>query len=327
MEADKLMTDRIKIIMDCDPGVDDALALAYAAANSDSFELLAVTSVSGNQSIEKVTRNALDLTEFYGLSVPVARGMDAPLIRDAIYAGEVHGATGLGNCILPQAAKQLRPENAVVFLHKVISSLPAGEQVTLIPTGPLTNIALLLKVFPEVKDKIRQIVFMGGAAMGGNTTPAAEFNIYVDPEAAKIVFRSKIPLVMCGLDATHPSNITREQIAQLVSCADPIPHACGEMAIFSLNQPYNKGKEAVSIHDAVPFVYLLHPEIFTAKKAHLDVDCSEGISRGSTICDFRCQNYEESQLNALVLMNADTSAFQEQLLGAIYQLGKNLSQK
>ena len=321
------MSNKIKIIMDCDPGVDDALALAYAAANSDSFELLAVTSVSGNQSIEKVTRNALDLTEFYGLPVPVAQGMEAPLIRDAVFAGEVHGATGLGSCVLPKAKKHLQPENAVVFLHKVISALPDGEQVTLVPTGPLTNIALLLKVFPEVKSKISQIVFMGGAAMGGNTTPAAEFNIYVDPEAAKIVFKSGVPLVMCGLDATHPSHITDDQISQLLASEDPVPHACGEMAVFSLNQPYNKGKNAVSIHDAVPFIYLLHPEIFTAKKAHLDVDRSEGVSRGSTICDFRCQNYEESQLNALVLMDADTAAFQKQLLDGIYQLGKTLSQK
>ena len=313
--------------MDCDPGVDDALAMAYAASNSDFFELLAVTSVSGNQSIEKVTRNALNLTEFYGLSVPVAQGMGAPLTRDAIFAGEVHGATGLGNCVLPKASKKLQPENAVVFLHKVIAALPDEEQVTLVPTGPLTNIALLLKVFPEVKSKISRIVFMGGAAMGGNTTPAAEFNIYVDPEAAKIVFKSGVPLVMCGLDATHPSHITREQISQLLASKDPVPHACGEMASFSLNQPYNKGKDAVSIHDAVPFIYLLHPEIFTLQKAHLDVDCSEGISRGSTICDFRCQNYEDSRQNALILMNADTPAFQEQLLGAIYQLGEKLSQK
>ena len=147
--------------MDCDPGIDDALALAYAAANRDVFELLGVTTVAGNQTIEKVTGNALDLTEFFRLDVPVAQGMESPLIREIQTAPDVHGPTGLGYCQLPKSSRQPVQENAILFMYKTIMALPENEKVTLISTGPLTNIGLLLKIFPEVKDKIDQIVFMG----------------------------------------------------------------------------------------------------------------------------------------------------------------------
>ena len=309
-----------KIIIDCDPGVDDAIALACAAANSDRLEILAVTTVGGNQAIEKVTRNALDLVDFYGLDVPVAMGAGTPLIREPKYAPEIHGENGLGKCALPKTDRTPEKENAVLFLRKILLTLPEGEKATLVPTGPMTNIALLLKLFPEVKDRIREIVFMGGATCGGNATPSAEFNIYVDPEAAKIVFRSGIPLVMCGLDVTLKCCLTRGQILKLCQSPQRIAKLCGDMAGFSLENSSNKYRGVVSIHDAVPIFYLLHPEIFTVKRTILDVECSDGVSRGTTLCDFRWWEHEEEEMKDLVLMDADTKAFQEKLIEALYGL-------
>ena len=309
-----------KIIIDCDPGVDDAIALAFAAANRDRLELLAVTTVGGNQAIEKVTRNALDLLDFYGLDVPVAMGADSPLIREPMYAPEVHGENGLGNCALPKTSRTPEKENAVLFLRKILLALPEGEKATLVPIGPMTNIALLVKLFPEVKDRIREIVFMGGAACGGNVTSSAEFNIYVDPEAAKMVFRSGIPLVMCGLDATLKCCLTRGQVLKLCQSPQRIAKLCGDMAGFALENSSSEYRGVVSIHDAVPLLYLLHPEIFTVKRTILDVDCSDGVSRGTTLCDFRWWEHEEEEMKDFVLMDADTKAFQEKLIEALYGL-------
>ena len=165
--------EKRKIIMDCDPGVDDAIALAYAAAHPEAFELLAVTSVTGNQTIDKVTRNALDLVSLYRLSIPVARGAETPLLRDPQPASDYHGANGLGNVEIPRSQEDVVEESAVFFMKKLISELPEGEKITLICTAPLTNVALLLKVFPEVKEKIQEILLMGGAVAGGNVTASA----------------------------------------------------------------------------------------------------------------------------------------------------------
>ena len=224
------MGDKIKVIMDCDPGIDDGIALAYAAAHQDELELLAVTTSAGSTRIERVTQNALELVDFYRLKVPVAGGQDRPLVKAAIYAEEFHGETGLGHCVLPEAKSEAASDNAVLFIRDILKAIPEGEQVVMIETAPMTNLALLLKVFPEIKNKIRKIVFTGGAAKGGNITPAAEFNIYADPEAAKIVFDSGIPLIMCGLDATLKCNLTRNQIMKLCQSGDPAARACGDMA-------------------------------------------------------------------------------------------------
>lgn len=318
------MTMKRKLIIDCDPGVDDAVALAFAAAHPEEFDILAITTVSGNQTIGKVTQNALNLVDFYKLDVPVARGMAEPITRIPVYAEETHGETGLGYCVLPVTSRCAEEEHAVLYLRKILLSLPEKERITFIATGPLTNLAMLLKLFPEVKSKIREIVFMGGAACGGNVTPAAEFNIYTDPEAARIVFHAGIPLVMCGLDATLHCTLTRRQVTKLCQSQSPVAKACGDMVGFSLENTSSKYRGEVSVHDAVPYMYLLHPEIFTIKPAILDVDCSEGPSRGATLCDFRWWDHEEGELDSFILMDADKSKFQEYLIMALFELGEAL---
>ena len=313
------MGEKIKVIMDCDPGIDDGIALAYAAAHQDEIELLAVTTFAGNQTIDKVTKNALELVDFYGLKVPVARGQERPLVKEVIHAEEFHGETGLGHCVLPETGTKAASDNAVFFIREILDDLPEGQQVTFIATAPMTNLALLLRVFPEVKDKIRRIVFMGGAVKGGNVTPAAEFNIYADPEAAKIVFEAGIPLVMCGLDATMKCNLTRNQIMKLCQSGNPVARACGDMAGYVLENS-SKYRCVASIHDAVPFMYLLHPEFFKMEKAILDVDCSDGAGRGAMLCDFRWWLHDEEKIKDMILTDADTESFQQELFEAIYSV-------
>ena len=310
-----------KIIMDCDPGIDDAMALAYAASRPDAFKILAVTTVAGNQELQKVTANALDLTAFYGLDTEVAAGMSQPLINKLAPATDYHGENGLGNCVLPGSEKQAVEEMAVFYIRRKLMELPENEKATLVCTAPLTNIAMLLKLFPEVKSRICEIIFMGGSASGGNVTASAEFNIYTDPEAAKIVFGSGVPLVMCGLDVTEKCVLTASQIAKLAQSGNKIAHFCGEMGAYSLDHG-NKYKRVVRIHDAVPFMYLTHPEIFEAEKAVLDVECSDCASRGRTICDFRWWREEELESNNLVLMRADSTEFQKYLIEGLYELGE-----
>lgn len=305
--------------MDCGPGIDDGIALAYAAAHQDEIELLAVTTFAGNQTIDKVTKNALELVDFYGLKVPVARGQERPLVKEVIHAEEFHGETGLGHCVLPETGTKAASDNAVFFIREILDDLPEGQQVTFIETAPMTNLALLLRVFPEVKDKIRRIVFMGGAVKGGNVTPAAEFNIYADPEAAKIVFEAGIPLVMCGLDATMKCNLTRNQIMKLCQSGNPVARACGDMAGYVLENS-SKYRCVASIHDAVPFMYLLHPEFFKMEKAILDVDCSDGAGRGAMLCDFRWWLHDEEKIKDMILTDADTESFQQELFEAIYSV-------
>lgn len=305
--------------MDCDPGIDDGIVLAYAAAHQDEIELLAVTTFAGNQTIDKVTKNALELVDFYGLKVPVARGQERPLVKEVIHAEEFHGETGLGHCVLPETGTKAASDNAVFFIREILDDLPEGQQVTFIETAPMTNLALLLRVFPEVKDKIRRIVFMGGAVKGGNVTPAAEFNIYADPEAAKIVFEAGIPLVMCGLDTTMKCNLTRNQIMKLCQSGNPVARACGDMAGYVLENS-SKYRCVASIHDAVPFMYLLHPEFFKMEKAILDVDCSDGAGRGAMLCDFRWWLHDEEKIKDMILTDADTESFQQELFEAIYSV-------
>ena len=301
---------RRNIIIDGDPGIDDAVALALTSAHKSELNLLAFTTVAGNQGIERVTTNALKLTTFLGLEdVPVAKGMDCPLIREVLDAGYVHGSTGLGDCQLPETDKKLVPENAVVFMANLIKNLPEGEKVTLVPIGPLTNISMLLKVFPEVKERIEMICLMGGATVGGNVTTTGEFNIWEDPEAAQMVFAAGVPIVMVGLDVTNRCGFNRDQVKVLMDSTNPRTHAYGEMLDFYFRSPVYFGSPVVAVHDAVVITYLLHPEWFTARKMHVEIDCSEGRNRGMTVCEYR--EWVGAEKNATVLLDGEIEKIAE----------------
>lgn len=308
------------IIIDCDPGVDDAVALALAAAFRSKFRLLAITTVAGNQTLERVTRNALDLAALLHLDVPVASGCDAPLIRHKETAADVHGPTGLGDCRLPRSGAEPVSDNAVIFLRDTILSLPDEEQITLLPIGPLTNIALLLKTFPEVKKRIDLICLMGGGLNGGNVTPTAEFNIWADPEAAQMVFSVGIPIVMCGLDATMDGGLTRPQVTGLLQGGGAVSGYFGQMLDFYFRCESYRGRDVVAIHDATTILYLLHPELFPTVTCPVSIDCSEGMNRGMTVGDRRAFAPADQPPITVLTGVSDPLRYQEILLDAFQRL-------
>ncbi len=313
--------NRRKIIIDCDPGIDDAVMLCLAAAYQEQLEILAVTTVAGNQTIDKVSGNALKIIDFLNLKVPVAKGMETHLMKPVNVAEEAHGEDGLGGVEIPEAVSETEKEHGVLYLHRIL--MEQKEKITLVVTGPCTNIAMLFRLFPQVKEKIDQIILMGGGVKCGNCTAAAEFNIYEDPEAAQIVFQSGIPIVMAGLDVTWQCGLTRKQIEKLCQMGGKVGRFCGDMAGYAFENSFNDLRKILPLHDAVTIMYLVHPEIFEGEKAFVQVDCSEGPSRGRTICDFRWWRFQEDP-EIKVLLYADSQKFQELLIDAFYELDERL---
>ena len=304
------------IIIDCDPGIDDIVALCFAIAKEDKLNILGITTVAGNQSIEKVTKNALGLMSFLNKDIKVAKGAKGPLVRVKRPAINVHGENGVGDYKLPEGA-ELYSDNAITFLRDTIMN--ADDKVTLVPVGPLTNIALLLKTFPEVIEKIELLSIMGGSTNGGNCTPTAEFNVWADPEAARIVFDSKLPIVMSGLNVTHCTGLYREDVDNLLKSDGKVSHMCGEILDFYFRGDHVKSGKFTPIHDACSIMYLVHPELYQYKHMDVKVDCSEDLNRGYTACDVReWIDYDESYPK--ILTSVDQDRFTEILLKELYKL-------
>lgn len=307
---------RKNIIIDCDPGIDDVIAISLALANEDKLNILGITTVAGNQSIEKVTKNTLGLLSFYNKDIPVAKGAKGPLIREKRPASNVHGENGVGDYKLPEG-RELYSDNAVTFLRDTI--LNSKEKVTLVPVGPLTNIALLIKTFPEVTGNIEELSIMGGATIGGNVTPTAEFNIWADPEAARIVFDSKLPIVMSGLNVTHSTGLYREDVARMLKSTGRATSMFGEIVNFYFQGDHVNNGTFTPLHDACSIMYLIHPELFKYRHMPVKVDCSEDLNRGMTACDVRdWVAYDESFPK--VLTEVDLEKFRELLLEDLYKL-------
>ena len=204
------------------------------------------------------------------------------------------------------------------MIRDAIMNLPEDEKMTLVPVGPLTNIALLLKVYPEVNTRIKEIVLMGGGTFG-NRTPTAEFNIWGDPEAAKIVFDSDLPIVMCGLDVTHKSGLDRNQVEAMFTSQNEVQQAFGDMLKFYFDSPAYINSDLVHIHDAVAVIYVTNPEIFKGIQVSVDVDCTDDINRGMTVCDLR-KTAPEAGRNVTLLNDIDLTAFQNILLEKLSSL-------
>jgi len=301
----------MELILDCDPGHDDAVALLLALASTEA-ELVGVTTVAGNQTLDKTTANALRLLEFAGRpEIPVAAGADRPLVREQHVAANVHGETGLDGPELPPPAGAPVGEHAVDFLAATV----AGR--TLVPTGPLTNVALLLALHPETRPD--RIVLMGGAIGEGNTTPAAEFNIWHDPEAAHRVFESGIPVTMVGLDVTHQAIVTPEMQEEL-RIAGRAGKLVAELVDFYSRFHAERYPElgGSPMHDPVALAYALRPELLEVRPARIEVDCSWGLGRGRTNVDFRGRGGEP---NADVAVGIDSPAFIRFLVERIASLG------
>lgn len=279
-----------KIIIDCDPGQDDAinLFLALPKEANPAYEILAITAVAGNVGLEKTERNARLLCELTGRTdIPVYAGCDAPLKYTLATAEEVHGREGLEGVDIYEPAMPLESEHAVDL---IVKTLLAGEDhsITLVVTGPLTNIAVALQKEPSISQKIKEIVIMGGALReGGNITPSAEFNIYVDPHAAEIVFESGCPLVIFGLDVTHQVLSSLDVLDRIKSVGNPVA-----LAAYSLLTHYGRfdadkyGTDGAPLHDPCTMAYILRPELFKTKACNIRVETESDLTRGHTAVDF-----------------------------------------
>ena len=311
------MTSKIPIILDGDPGHDDAIAWMLAKASS-KLEILACTSVSGNQSIEKTSYNARRVMTLLGIKASFAMGRENPLHGEPIHAGNIHGETGLDGPALPQPAIEAEPLTAVELMAKTI--MASGEPVTIFATGPLTNVGALLILYPELKPKIARISIMGGGLAHGNWTPAAEFNILVDPEAADVVFKSGIPLTMAGLDVTLKALVFPEDFERIRALGNPIAVVVAEWLDFFYNFHRGIGYAGAPVHDAVAVAALVRPEILTAKDLYVQVETSGDFCRGATIADH--YGYHQQPPNTHALIDIDREGFIDLLAEAAAWYGK-----
>ncbi|WP_421307746.1 pyrimidine-specific ribonucleoside hydrolase RihA [Aeromonas veronii] len=297
----------LPVILDCDPGHDDAIALILALA-SPELDVLAVTTSAGNQTPDKTLNNALRILTLLGRDdIPVAAGAPKPLARELIIADNVHGESGLDGPKLPDPAFAPQAMTGIELMARCLRESP--QPVTLVPTGPLTNIALLLAAHPELKPRIARIVLMGGAAGAGNWTPAAEFNIYVDPEAADMVFKSGIPITMCGLDVTHEAQVMDEDIERVRAITNPVAQCVAGLLDFFMiyHRDPKWGFAGAPLHDPCTIAWLLAPELFHGVECRVDIETRGEHTVGMTVVDR--YGLTGKPANALVLLGLDRPGF------------------
>lgn len=289
---------RHRIILDCDPGVDDAIALLLAFASPDAIEVVGITTVAGNVPLAHTTRNALRICALADRSdVPVFAGCSRPILPEGRDPGGVHGSDGLGDIGLPDASFEAGQQHAVDFIVDAVMGSP-GE-ITLCLIGPMTNIALALLKVPAIAGRIKAIVFMGGAAFcPGNSTPEAEFNMWFDPHAAQVVITSGVPMVMFGLDVTGQARMSSERFDALESGSGRIVQAG-----VALMRSYGRGDPC--LHDPCVIAYLIDPSLFDGVDARLAVDCAPGLSCGRTVAAVSEQHRKGAPATCRVMTRVD----------------------
>lgn len=314
------------IIIDTDPGIDDALAIMLAAA-SPEVRILGITAVAGNTGLAHTAPNAAALVDFCGLDVPVGKGAEKPLWRrDTVPDSSVHGTTGLGTYQLPPSSRPLEP--AAELLRRLIDD--ADGPVTLVAVGPLTNVAIFMNLHPEAARKLERIVIMGGGARDvlGNATAVAEFNIYYDPDAAAKVFDFGVPITMVGLDVTHKALLFMEDYAPLVESGGPVAEAVTQMLAYYGEEKYSgtevaAGEDAgAAQHDSLAMAAVIMPDIVTTAHLHVDVENVGRITSGMTVVDWR--RNAEGTPNCDVAYDVDIDRFRELLVGRLVELDQRL---
>jgi inosine-uridine nucleoside N-ribohydrolase len=305
------VSHRLPVILDCDPGHDDAIAIVVAAAHT---ELLGITTVAGNVPLELTTRNALIMTDLLGLDVEVHRGAARPLIAPPRHAGYVHGESGMDGADLPEPSRPPSSERAIDF---IIETCRQREGIWLVPTGPMTNIALALRAAPDLSGRIAGISLMGGGTFG-NRTAAAEFNLWADPEAAAIVFEYGGPLIMSGLDLTHQFQATPERIAQVRALPGRLAGLLADLFVFYSGSylKRHEGMRGAAVHDPCAVMALTHPHLFTRAQRHVVIETQGQHTRGMTMIDER-RLVERSEPNCEVLVGLDADAAFDVVVQAI----------
>jgi inosine-uridine nucleoside N-ribohydrolase len=278
------------VLLDCDPGHDDMLAILLAAKHLD---VVAITTVHGNQSVDKTTLNALRIVELGGLHIPVSRGLAKPLIGDAVHAPQMHGESGLDGAELPYPTTLPTEADAV---RTIIDLSHRYDDLVIVPTGPLTNLAAALIVDPTLRSQVREISLMGGSLTFGNWTPAAEFNIWADPEAADIVFRSGIPIRMFGLNVTRRAAATMQRIARIRADGGAVSRVVADLLEFySASSRTLYGLSGASLHDPLAVATLIRPELFELQDLHVAIELTGTLTRGMTVTDYRHASTPEIQ--------------------------------
>ncbi|MFO1073540.1 MAG: nucleoside hydrolase [Geminicoccaceae bacterium] len=296
-----------QIILDCDPGQDDALAILLALASPEDIDLLAIGAVAGNVPLALTERNARQIVELAGATVPVHAGCARPILLPLETAEYVHGSTGLNGAVLPEPKAPLAPGHAVDMIVETVMTRPAGT-VTLCATGPLTNVALAIVKERAIASRLRQIVLMGGAIELGNVTAAAEFNIYVDPHAARVVFEAGVPLTMLGLDVTHKALVTEERLRQIAAIGTPVARTCvGLLDFFNRYDRERYQSPGAPLHDPCVIAWLIRPELFQGQQRRVEIETDGRHTMGRTVVDW----WQRSPLpaNALVINDVDADGF------------------
>ena len=309
-----------KIIIDTDPGQDDAVAILLALASPDDIEVLAITAVAGNVPLELTAKNARIICELAGRTdLPVFAGCDRPIGRALVTAEHVHGKTGLDGPVLPDPQMPLQDQHAVDFIIETLRAQPAGT-ITLCPLGPLTNIATALTKAPDIAQKIASIVLMGGAYFEvGNITPTAEFNIYVDPEAADIVFKSGIDITVMPLDVTHKALVTKPRNDAFRALGTPIGNAVAEMTDFFERFDKEKyGSAGAPLHDPCVTAYLIRPELFSGRRINVEIETSSELTRGMSVADW--WRVTDRPANATFIGDLDADGFFDLLTSRLSRL-------
>ncbi|MGD1853154.1 MAG: nucleoside hydrolase [Leptolyngbyaceae cyanobacterium] len=306
-----------RIIIDCDPGVDDAIALLLAIAHPDSLNILGITTVAGNVPLPYTSQNALKICALANTNLPVYAGCPRPMLRPLSTAADIHGVTGLQGAQLPNPQQPLMVQHAVAFLVDTLQQ--ATEPITLATLGPLTNIALALIQAPQIAANIDSIVAMGGAITHGNMTPAAEFNIYVDPHAAQVVFTSGIPISLITLDTTHQVLTTAEHISALKQLNTSVGTAAADLlAHYGTPDIERYGMPGAPLHDPCVIAYLLNPELFTFRPTYTTVETTSPTNIGRTVIDWWGRTAAKPNIH--VADTVDTASLYELLLQSLATL-------
>jgi pyrimidine-specific ribonucleoside hydrolase len=307
----------MKVFIDCDPGHDDMMAIMLALA-SPEIELLGISTVAGNQTGDKTYRNALRTLTLIGRKdIPVSRGAQRPLLRELTVAPMIHGVSGLDGADLPEPTFEGDGRHAVDAIIQTI--MGSREPVTLVPTGPLTNVALALLKEPGVARAVSRIVLMGGAVHDSNISPAAEFNIFVDPEAAKIVFGCGAPIIMVGLDVTNKARLSFEDIDEMERWKGRVSRVVAPLLRFFANT--NKevfGINGAPVHDALAVAHLVRPEVITTRRMNVEIETAGELTRGRTVADV--YGISGRRPNVEVALEVNQPLFKEMLFGAIRKL-------
>ncbi|MFE0102421.1 nucleoside hydrolase [Streptomyces sp. NPDC059009] len=308
-----------KIILDCDPGHDDAIAMLLAHGNPD-VELVAVTTVVGNQTLEKVTRNALSVARIANITgVPFAAGCPRPLVREVETAPDIHGESGIDGPVMPEPTLGLDPRHAVDLIIDTVMSHEPGE-ITIVPTAGLTNIALAVRKEPRIAERVREVVLMGGGYHEGNWSPVAEFNIKIDPEAAHIVFNERWPVTMVGLDLTHQALATPEVTERIAKVGTGPAVFVGELLdFFGAMYLENQGFTAPPVHDPCAVAYVIDPSVMTVRKAPVDIELTGTLTLGMTVADFRAPAPDDCRTQVAVKL--DHQRFWDLVVDALVRIG------